>query len=67
MTPTDVTKILERLAVIETKLDSVKIDASEDRKDRTTEAGRVRRLELVVISLIATWGADAAGIPTPFS
>lgn len=67
MTPTDVSKILERLSVIETKVDVINNGVSEDRKDRKSESLRVRRLELVVFSMLATWGADVAGLPTPFS
>ena len=56
MTPNDVSKILSRLAVIETKLDSQSVDSS-----------RVRRLEMIVAVLLGSWGVDAFHIPTPFS
>lgn len=49
MSPTDVTKILERLASIEAKL-----DAEKDLK------GRVRRLELGVVGIAAVLAKDAA-------
>lgn len=55
MTPNDVTKILERLAVIETKLDA-----------QGEIVNRVRRLEIVIVAIVAALGADAAGIRLPF-
>jgi hypothetical protein len=54
MSTADVTKILERLAVIETKLDA--------QSQMTT---RVRRLELVIVAIVAALGIDAAGISLP--
>lgn len=54
MTPSDVTKILERLAVIETKLDA-----------QGEVVGRVRRLEIVIVAMIAALTADAAGFKLP--
>lgn len=56
MTPNDVGQILSRLAVIESKVDAQALDS-----------GRVRRLEMVVFGILCTWGADIAGVPTPFS
>lgn len=49
MSPTDVTKILERLARIETKIDGGK-----------DQAGRIRRLELTVVALLAYTVKEAA-------
>jgi hypothetical protein len=54
MSGADVSTILERLAVIETKLDT-----------QAQVVGRVRRLELVIVALIAALGADAAGLQLP--
>lgn len=54
MSTGDVTKILERLAVIETKLDQ-----------QAQIVGRVRRLELVIVAIVAALGIDAAGISLP--
>lgn len=54
MSSADVTTILERLAVIETKLDA-----------QSQVVGRVRRLELVIVAILAALGADAAGISLP--
>lgn len=54
MTTADVTKILERLAVIETKLDA-----------QAQVVGRVRRLEIIIAAIVAALGADAAGLSLP--
>lgn len=56
MTSGDITTILTRLAVIESKVD-----------EGRTDSARVRRLELLVFGILCSWGADIAGIPTPFS
>lgn len=59
MTPSDVTQILVRLGVIENKLDTQAVDSS-----------RVRRLEITVAGLLVAFGmagANAAGVPLPFS
>lgn len=67
MTTTDATKILERLAVIETLITGIRVDAEADRMVHSEHQSRIRRLELIVVAMLATWGADAAGLPTPFS
>lgn len=59
MTTSDVTQILVRLGVIENKLDTNAVDSK-----------RVRRLEMTVSGLVVAFGmagANAAGIPLPFS
>lgn len=54
MSGNDVSTILERLAIIETKLDA-----------QSAIVNRVRRLELVIVGIVAALGADAAGISLP--
>lgn len=66
MTPSDINKILS--AIGELKVDIAVI--KEGNKSNEDHGKRIRRLELTVTALIVAFaaaGANAAGIPLPFS
>ena len=63
MTPGDVVQILQRLSVIETKIDAQQVDEA----DRVEDRKRIRNLEFSVLIILAMWSKDIFNIPTPFS
>jgi hypothetical protein len=62
MTPSEVVQILQRLSVIETK-----IDAQQNDDERGDDRKRIRNLEFAVLLILSMWAKDIFHIPTPFS